>query len=792
LSGTADAAQQSELRRREALRRRLASGAERLRAEPAAPQPVTARSAEAVARPMCGRLQLPYFAAPVEIVTDRAGVPHVTASTRADLYRAQGFLHATERGWQIDVTARTALGKLAELLGPAAAPSDLLAHRLGMPEAVDGAVEAASPETRQVLEWYAEGQRAAALVVPTSAEHIALGADPEPPEGPAALRRAVAVFVLIASGLQHDWVHLLLRAAVEGRQLPDGAPAPAELLGALERRLGPLLPGGGAGSNAWAIAPDRSTTGGAVVAGDPHLDQREPGHWFAIHLTCPDVNVIGASIPGVPDVAFGHNGHVAWATTFAPVVSSRLVVERFAGPALVARPDGTEKVRTVWGEIAVAGGGLVAAERATTSNGALLGLDLTGADGQRYDLAVSFAAWRQPYSQPVLAAANAARAGAELAAALTGWQGIPQSVVYADRAGEIGVVQTGVRVAADASQPACGWVDARPAEVRSRHRVRIGREVVVSANDAPQGELAREPGHWEAPLRASRITAELRDGPVTPLAQSVRIQLDVLSPLAVELLGELTAGIAGEVDGEDAEVLAALRRWHGNAYRDLFEPTVFAAWIARLAAAAVPADVGRVFVASKAWLTEWGLAAVRVWVAERLRAPGGAPELAETYRSALRGLRSRLGPDTAAWIWGRAHAVRFAHALSGAPRWTQDDRVVALPGLDDSVCRGDGRDRPRGGPTFRIVVDLAEPDRSVWSWPLGNSGVPASPWCFDAVDTWAQGRYQLMPFSRAAVTAAAAGLLNVVPAGDRGPDGGDPAMRLASPAPLPLPAPDPT
>jgi penicillin amidase len=766
--GPAGASPQLSELRRAALRRRLASGAGRLRApEPAAVRPVMAAPPEVTARPLRGRLQLPYFTGPVEIVTDHCGVPHVTALTRADLYRAQGFLHATERGWQIEVTARTALGTLAELLGPAAVPSDLRARRLCMPEAVDQAVEAVSGEARQAVEWYSEGQRAAALVVRATAEHVALGAGLQPPDGATAMRRAVAIFVSLAAGLQNDWVQVLLRAAIDGRQLPAGAPAPAELLGALERRLG-LPQGAGAGSNAWAVAPGRSATGGAVVAGDPHLDQRLPGHWFAIHLTCPGVDVIGASIPGVPDVAFGHNGHVAWATTFAPAISSRVVVERFAGPGLIARPGGAEKVRTARADVAVAGRDRVIATRATCSNGALLGLDVTGPDGCTYDLAVTFAAWREPYPQTVLAAVNVASTGAQLAAALTGWRGVPQSVVYADRSGAIGMVHVGTRFAPGAAEPSCGWIDSGPAEVRPRHRVWTGGDLIVSANDAPgpAGETAREPGNWEAPLRAARITALLGEGPATPLAQSVRAQLDVLSPLAAEMLSDLTAAIAGEVDGTDADMLAALGKWHGHAYRDLIEPTVFAAWMTQLAAAAVPAGAGRAFVTSKAWLTEWGLAAVRAWVCERLRAPGGALELAETYRSALSRVRARLGRDPATWTWGGAHAITIPHALTGASGWAQDEVVMALPGLDDSVCRGDSSERPKVGPTFRLVVDLAEPDRSVWSWPVGNSGVWSSPYCSDAVEAWAQGRYRPMPFTKAAVTAASAGLLTVVPTGD--------------------------
>ncbi|MBF6476465.1 penicillin acylase family protein [Nocardia gipuzkoensis] len=752
-------------RRREALKKRLARGVDRLRPADAVQAAATAVP-DAVSRPLRGGLQLPYFSAPVDVSTDRFGVPHVVAASRADLYRAQGFLQVADRGWQIELNARRALGTLAELLGPAALSSDQFVHRIGLPDAVRRAVTAMPAETWQVFEWYAEGQRTAAELIGATAEHALLHAEPTVPDTETALVRATALFMLLTVRLQHDWFYELLRLSITATDRADAdrtpySPSVEQLLQAYRKRFGSVRTTGGGGSNAWAVSGPRSATGGAVLAGDPHLEQQLPGNWYAMHLACPGVDVIGASLPGVPDILFGHNGKVGWANTFAPVVSTECVIEHLIGPGVVRRPDGTEPVRTRSVRIAIAGEEDHTEECASTSNGPLLGLALTAPDGSAYDLALRFAAWDEPYPQPVIAAANTAKTGNQLASILSGWRGMAQSVVYADHQGGIGVVQTGVRLASNAREPRCGWRPGTRAAVVPRHDVVRGNDIVVSANNLPDGSA--EPGHWEVALRANRIRDLLDDGVAVPFNQSVRTQLDVLSPLALRVLPALCAGVAAHVNGLDAELLTDLSRWHGFAYRDLVEPTVFAAWYRRLASAAAGDELGELFFGSKAWLTEWGLETVDRWVDARGHLPDGARELAGHYRAALADLRGRLGPDPARWAWGRVHRVRFGHALTGLPGWPAEDVVLELPGLDDSVFRGDTGVDPVGGPTFRMVLNLAEPDRSVWAWPVGNSGVATSPHWADSKDSWAQGRYYPMPFSRAAVNAASTNVLRIVP-----------------------------
>ncbi len=734
------------------IRSRAARAADRPAPEPE-PAPVRA-AALAPGRPVEGRVTLPWFAAPVEIHTDAAGVPHVFAASRADLYRAQGLLHYAERRFQIELADRAARGCLAELLGPAAVRADQLAHRLGLPEVLDEAIRQPPAEVMAVFTWYAEGARCAAELVPQVEEYQRLDAVAQPPDAATALRTATAVHLLMGLGLQHDWVLALLQASITGR--PGSGPDWAALLVALVRRHGDVLPSAGQGSNAWAAT---TADGTAVLAGDPHLDARLPGHWMAMHLVAPAVDVIGASLPGVPDITVGHNGKVAWATTFAPALASTLTVERLDGDQAVRSGD-TEAVQSRTVSFAVAGAAEVTVETARTSRGRLLGLDLPADDGGRYDLALHCPAWNAPYDQRVLASVNTANSGAALAAALTGWQGVPQSVVFADSSGRLGRVETGTAVPGPVLT--YGWSATAPPVGRSRHR-RIDAETLVVAANNDTGAGA-EDGNWEAPLRADRIRELLATGASAGVVASVRTQLDLFSPLAGQLLPVLLPALRGAPLTGDEEALArSLEQWHGRMYRDLTEPAIFVAWLRRLAGDAVRirGDVlAAHFVGGKAWLTDWGLDLLRRHVHAVAQDP---PAALASFRAALLGLGRQLGPERSGWTWGRWHSVVFAHPLAGTPGWAAPPRL-ALPGADDTVCRGDSNTPPRTSVSFRFVVDLAAPDESVWAFPVGNSGAAGSPHHTDQLESWAAGRYHRMVFSRGALMKSPRRLLTVLPA----------------------------
>src|SRR5579871_3247772 len=93
----------------------------------------------------------------VEILRDHAGVPHVYAASTPDLYFGLGVAMAQDRLWQMDRLRRRALGRQAEILGPAYVGSDLLHRAVGIPALARREVDQIDPDTRSILEAFVAG-----------------------------------------------------------------------------------------------------------------------------------------------------------------------------------------------------------------------------------------------------------------------------------------------------------------------------------------------------------------------------------------------------------------------------------------------------------------------------------------------------------------------------------------------------------------------------------------------------------------------------------------------------------
>jgi penicillin amidase len=691
-----------------------------------------------------GRLDLPGFDAPVEIVTDRAGVPHVFAGTRDDLYRAQGFLHGTERATQIEVMSRGALGELAALTGPGAIGSDSLVRRIGLRDAVLANARSMPRAVCRVFACYAHGLRAAYALAGHRAGRPS-AREPAAISDLGVAESAVSVVLFSSFCAHQDYLLGLLRLAAAGRA--TGGPPIADIISGVARAFG-VIPAraAGAGSNAWAYRGPH----GPVVAGDPHLWHQIPGVWMPMHLSGPDGDLIGASLPGVPNIVFGHNRHVAWAITAAPAPTCHLVLERLSADGrTVDRPDGREDIAVAENRLEVRGSEPVVVPCRSTSAGGLLGLDLTDADGYHYDLAYRTILTEKPYDQLALAAMNRSRSATEFTAALRRLHGAPQTVVFADASGVIHACAVG-REYRSARPLETGWEQAGDTPVSAdRFGVESDGPVCVSANNAPPDCPACDAAHWEEPLRAERIRELIEDSDGS-VSASVAVQLDLRSGLAARLLGLMLATARPVVDNPNLlQRLDELAAWDLRMYRDSAEAALFAAWIQRLLPYSVPmldAAVADLYLRQKAWLTSWGFERLREWLTKK-SARGDAGAGIEVGRAFCAAVGDVTRPDGSSLHWGDRHVVRFeplAVPSSGQP--SREVPALAMPGSDDTVCRGDGQQPARIGPSFRMVVDLGQIEESVWSFSPGTVGARVQHG--DDVEDWRRGRYHRMLISR--------------------------------------------
>src|SRR5262245_39924080 len=298
-----------------------------------------------------GELRVAGIDAAVEISRDRWGMPRIAATTPDDVWFGQGFVHGQDRLWQCDLQRRVARGRLSEIAGREGLKVDRLMRTLGINRTAlreEGELE---PDLRSLLDAYCAGINTAAEASSSlPAEFQMLRVDFEPWR-PADMLAGVK---LLSFGLSTNWERELLRADLVrhlGEEVaaridptyPKGNPVVltpgqgfsgdglelAEQIGEVRAAIG--LAGAASGSNNWAISAERSMTGGALIAGDPHLPSGMPGIWHQASLELGDRFCRGAGIPGIPGVTYGQNNDVAWAFTNVMADIEDLYVERING-----------------------------------------------------------------------------------------------------------------------------------------------------------------------------------------------------------------------------------------------------------------------------------------------------------------------------------------------------------------------------------------------------------------------------------------------------------------------------
>ncbi|MER6618731.1 penicillin acylase family protein [Streptomyces sp. NPDC000931] len=295
-----------------------------------------------------------------EIFRDPWGVPHLRAGDANGLAYAQGRVTALDRAWQLEVERHRAQGTSASFLGPEALPWDRFVRRARLADTARHCwteLQRTDPETAEWVRAYVSGVNEGLASVagtdsgPADSGSAASGAGPadRPAGGPVSEAAPEFARVGLRPGRWEPWTPLAVWLSTH--ILFAGFPAKlwrahiTAHLGADAVGLFAADGPGTAGSNGWMVAGGRTTTGHAVIAGDPHRFIEDPGVYQQIRLSCPEFDVVGLAVPGVPGIAhFGHTGTVAWAITNAMADYQDLYRERLrrTGAGVEALgPDGT-------------------------------------------------------------------------------------------------------------------------------------------------------------------------------------------------------------------------------------------------------------------------------------------------------------------------------------------------------------------------------------------------------------------------------------------------------------------
>src|SRR5215467_14052321 len=707
-----------------------------------------------------GTLHLQGTHKPIEIITDRYGVPHIYAQNEDDLYFAQGFFHAQERLWQMELNRRIASGRLSEIFGEIALETDRFTRRLGMHRAATADVERLPEHSKSVLEAYARGVNA---FIERSRNNLPLEFrilrfKPDPWQVTDSIQWAK----MMGWNLCGNWETELIRARLVAKLgaeraakleagydpghpliVPSGVAYQGINLGMLEQyeQLKQMSGFGMLGaSNNWVVDGGMTGTGSPILCNDPHLGQAVPSIWYECHLVAGDINVIGASFPGTPGVTIGHNQHIAWGVTNAISDVEDLYIEKFnpQNPHQYEYRGKWEEAQIIREEIKVKGRKTpVIEEVRVTRHGPILTslLRTTNGDAAEQDgantelpLALHWTGLEQCNIITSIIKLNRAHNWDEFRDALRDWDVPPQNIVYADKEGNIGYVMAGaipVRAKGQALLPSPGWTgeyewtgyipfDDLPQTFNpEQHFIATANNRVV--DDTYPHYISHE---WLNGYRAQRIRDLLTSKGKLALSDMATIQADQYSLPAVEIVPHILK-LKGNSELETA-ALAMLRNWNYRLTPDSAGAAIYNMVLYKLERIVFNAMLGDEETLMQSYLgvgttilaLQNGYSSrskpllIRLlnehddrWFAGSviLNGPGSWDEaLSSAFTAAVADLQEKLGSDISRWQYGKIHKLTYNHPLG------------AMKPLDKIFNRGP---YPLGGDIDTVNMGAALPNQ---------------------------------------------------------------------------------
>jgi penicillin amidase len=757
-----------------------------------------------------GRLVLPGLGAPVVVERDALGVPTLRAATRLDAARALGFVHAQERYFQMDALRRVGAAEMAELVGPGALAFDrkyrvhrfrsvarqileqLPPHQRALAEAYTAGVNAGlralrgKPFEYSVLRAEPQPWRAEDVFLPIFAMYIELNhLQPESERELGLLRARVppALYAFVQPP-GTEWDAPLVgpvfgtprvpgpevvdlrapRAAALAAPAAPAEPASIEALTATgadgespwERRQ---IAYGLAGSNSWAISSAHTADGRALLANDMHLGLGVPNIWFRASWSWREAGgserrVTGVTLPGVPLLASGSTGRIAWGFSNSYVDNLDLVDLELdpKDPDLYRTPAGMRHFAHHAERIRVRGAPEVILDVADTIWGPVIARDARG----RAQRAMAWTAHLPAATNLGLGELESART-VDDAIEVAHAAGLPpQNFVVADSSGRVGWTYAGRvprRIGWDGQVPS-SWADGthrwygwlRSDEIPKVVDPPSGR-VWASNNRLVDGDMLARigDGGFELGARARQVRDRLLGLERATPRDLLAIQLDDRALLLARwhdlLLGVLTPE-AIRADPRRGELRGLLvSTWSGRASVDSVAYRVVREFHDALAQ--------EVFSSVTGLSAEDGPASERfegaLW---RLVTERPAHLLDRRYKSWAELLLAQadrereklqaLGPRLADRTWGEHNTVRIRHPLSRAlpplAPWL-DMPVEQIPG-DLNVPRLMG---PNYGASERLVVSPGHEETGIFHMPAGESGDPVSPHYRDGNAAWRKG-----------------------------------------------------
>ncbi|HTY00268.1 MAG TPA: penicillin acylase family protein [Bacteroidota bacterium] len=739
----------------------------------------------------------------VVVIRDAYGVPHIDAKNDHDLLMAFGYVQAQDRLWQMDMSRRAAMGRLSELFGPATVAFDRMFRTAGLTRAVDAEDRALSPDLRNRLQWFADGVNA---FIGSAGGHLPVEFDllrysPEPWQ----TKHSLLVGKLLAWELNLSWWTDLTYGGLVSRL---GMAKTISISPGYDNQVAPEVPASvwksyaentrsyletaeqfaavsssadlRGGSNAWAVAPRRSSNGSAILANDTHLRLELPSRWYEAALKSRFTNVAGMSIAGIPAIIAGRNAHIAWGVTNVMADEADFYIEQI---------DSTDSTRyffdgqsypltVVSEEIGVRGHDPVPVRIRITRHGPIVTDFTTSLQSARppYVASMQWTGAEPDNSLGAFVVLDSAKSWSEFTEGLRLFSCPSQNFVYADVDGNIGYWCAGripIRAHGHGMFPSPGWE--RDAEWKGfvpfrelPHMYDPPSGFIASANNKLTDDSYPYPisDLWEPPARIQRLREVLGADSVHFSPDDFqRLQTDAMSMWAKEMLPYIMNAVRDSVLGvpDESRFLEYFKNWNFTFATDDIATSVYEEFIVRLLRNTFADEMGDDL------FHDWVLLAnvpIRVITSLMHDDPEqwfdniSTPEvetrdmiIRRSLREAYQALESRFGSDMKHWRWGDVHTVTLRHPFGLQKPLDRIFNIGPFPvaGASTALISGEydfnAPFEVTVAPSYRQIFSLSTGEtRSII--PGGESGQVYEPHYGDQVSMWLAGETRVQRWDR--------------------------------------------
>ncbi len=816
-----------------------------------------------------GQLKVTGLKDRVEVLRDAQGTPHIYAKNMHDLNIAQGYVQAQDRWWQMEFFRKTCGGRIEELTGKKAAlvNTDIYLRSLGIYKAVEKDYNSYAPEDRALLDSFAEGVNAyisSRSPQQLSVNYTVLGltgvkfkVDPWSPLDSLAFTKLMAWDLGLSRDLELTRARLYDRLGAEiaeqwlvpawplGQKptilldedlkttfpnalttIPSGSDQPVftstqtydEPAADLSQVMGQTE---GTGSNSWVTTGSLTQGGKPLLANDPHLGIQQPSIWYEINLHCSDdgtgrpFDVAGFGFAATPGVVVGHNNDIAWGTTNVyPDVNDQYQIKVNPANPLQYEWNGKWRDMTVREETVSFGDGkppvtikvrethlgpIINDNRYDTKTGELAGFN------NKDPLALHWTGLEPGTIALAVSGLDRAKNWDDFRAALKYWDTPSQSVIYADRQGNIGYQMPGkipIRAKNHTGQvPVPGWTDEYewkgyvPYELMPRvynparnHIVACNQEVappeyfaMLNKQLGPDvnANFGSKYNKWVYGYRSQRAYELIKQLAPNTVVTYQTIQGDNKNIPAGEILPALA-----NLQFSDKELTDArdwLLKWDTVCSEDSPQAALYNEFILRLMQNTFQGELEGIAKSEGSDKELWAINLL-------LKSPSDAwwddpatkdkketrdDILIRSFQEGYTAAVTAMGKDRSQWKWGTLHKSTFVSNPLGASGIGPIESLVnqgPVPTSGNTECLNNNMWYASKGnfsvgmiPSMRMIIDLGDLDKSVTINSTGVSGHPGNPWYGDQVVPWAKVKYHPMPWSRQQVESAAAHKLYLNP-----------------------------